>query len=85
MAFNPSLPANNSPIASAELRNQLNGLKALIDAQQAQIAALQAQLSQAAKNPGVGEFDPGLHDPPTFADVEAIRGVINQMIFGMNW
>jgi hypothetical protein len=32
MAFNPNLPANNSPIASLELRNQFNGLKALIDA-----------------------------------------------------
>lgn len=27
------LPANNSPIVSQELRNQFNGLKALIDAQ----------------------------------------------------
>jgi hypothetical protein len=32
MPFSPSLPANNSPIVSAELRNQFNGLKALIDA-----------------------------------------------------
>jgi hypothetical protein len=32
MAFNPTLPANNSPIVSAELRNQFNGLKSLIDA-----------------------------------------------------
>ena len=31
MSFNPNLPANNSPIVSAELRNQFNGLKALID------------------------------------------------------
>ena len=26
MAFNPTLPANNAPIVSAELRNQFNGL-----------------------------------------------------------
>ncbi len=32
MPFNPNLPANNSPIISAELRNQFNGLKTLIDA-----------------------------------------------------
>jgi hypothetical protein len=31
MAFNPNLPAPNSPIVSAELRDQFNGLKALID------------------------------------------------------
>src|SRR6266851_1050204 len=40
MAYDPSLPANNSPIVSAELRNQFAGLKALIDAQQAQINAI---------------------------------------------
>ena len=40
MAYDPTLPANNSPIVSAELRNQFAGLKALIDAQQAQINAL---------------------------------------------
>jgi len=34
MPFDPTLPANNSPIVSAELRNQFNGLKALIDALQ---------------------------------------------------
>ena len=32
MAFDPTLPANNSPIVSPELRSQFNGLKALIDA-----------------------------------------------------
>jgi hypothetical protein len=37
MAFDPTLPANNSPIVSAELRNQFNALKALIDAQAAQV------------------------------------------------
>lgn len=32
MAFDPNLPANNASIVAAELRNQFNGLKALIDA-----------------------------------------------------
>jgi hypothetical protein len=85
MAFDPNKPTENTLTDAAEMRGQLNALKALIDAQQAQINALQTQLNQAAKNPGVGEFDPGMHDPPTFEDVEAIRGVINQIIFGMNW
>jgi hypothetical protein len=31
MAFNPNLPQANSPISSAELREQFNALKALID------------------------------------------------------
>lgn len=32
MPFNPSLPANGSPLSSAEMRGQLTSLKALIDA-----------------------------------------------------
>jgi hypothetical protein len=40
MAFDPSLPANNSSIISSELRNQFNGLKALIDGLQAQVDGL---------------------------------------------
>jgi hypothetical protein len=31
MPFNPTLPAPNSPILSAELRDQFNGIKALVD------------------------------------------------------
>jgi hypothetical protein len=42
MPFNPTLPANNAPIVSAELRNQFNGLKTLIDALVAQVAGLTA-------------------------------------------
>lgn len=32
MPFDPAKPANNSPNSSAEMRSQLTGLKALIDA-----------------------------------------------------
>ena len=42
MSFDSNLPADHSSIVAAELRNQFNGLKSLIDAQQIQIAALQA-------------------------------------------
>lgn len=40
MAFDANLPANNSPISSAELRNQLNALKALIDDQANKLSSL---------------------------------------------
>ena len=33
MPFDPTKPATNSPLSSAEMRDQLNALKALIDAQ----------------------------------------------------
>jgi hypothetical protein len=32
MPFDPTLPANNSPGSSAQMRSQLTGLKAIIDA-----------------------------------------------------
>jgi hypothetical protein len=35
MPFDPTKPATNSPLSSAEMRDQLNALKALIDAQAA--------------------------------------------------
>jgi hypothetical protein len=51
------------------MRNQLNALKALIDAQGTQIAALQSALSTRAARPTMGEFDPGFsayHYPQLF-------------------
>jgi hypothetical protein len=39
MPYNPTLPANGSPNSSAEMRSQLQGLKALIDAINAIVAA----------------------------------------------
>ena len=78
-------PATAAPIVSAELRSQFTALKASLDAQQAQINALQAQLAQAAKNPNLGEFDPGFADPPTTADLNAIKDAINGIISGLNW
>jgi len=80
MAFDPNKPANNSPLSSAELRAQLAGLKALIDAQGAQITALQQALDNKATAVTWSELDPGFHDPPTTADLEAIRTFINGLV-----
>ena len=40
MAFNPNLPVEDSPLDAEEMRNQFNGLKAIIDAQAALINQL---------------------------------------------
>ena len=45
MPYDPSLPADHAPVVAAELRNQFNALKALIDAQVAQITDLQTQIT----------------------------------------
>ena len=50
MPFNPNLPANGADIGSQELRDQFNALKAISDAQAAQIASLQAQLTNLQNN-----------------------------------
>ena len=45
MAFDPNWPPTNAEVESAPFRNQFNSLKALIDAQAAQIVVLQNQLA----------------------------------------
>ncbi len=87
MAYDPTKPANGAPIVSAELRNQFAGLKTLMDTQAAQIATLQTQVAQLqtsvaskATKPTAGELDPGYSDPPTYADLMAIQGFINDLV-----
>ena len=48
MAFDPTKPANKSKLSSAEMRDQLNALKVLIDALQTQNTAQQTQLDAQA-------------------------------------
>ena len=45
MSYDPNLPADHAPVVSAELRNQFNGLKDLLDAQQQQLSAQAAQIT----------------------------------------
>ena len=81
MAFDPTKPVEDSPLDAAEMRGQLNALKALIDAQQIQINALQTALDGKAFFPQtMGEFDPGFHDPPTIGDLNAIRDYVTQLV-----
>ena len=47
MPFDPAKPADHSPDSSAEMRAQLNALNDKIDAQAAEIASLQAQITSA--------------------------------------
>jgi peptidoglycan hydrolase CwlO-like protein len=45
MAYDSNLPANHATVVAQELRDQFNGLKALIDAQQATINTLQGNFN----------------------------------------
>ena len=88
MTFDPTRPVDNSVAEAAELRDQFNALKALLDAQAAQIADLQQQINNRALMQAVGEFDPAIHNPPTAADLEAFRDYIRdlaQQLLGETW
>ena len=87
MAFDSTKPADHSPIVSAELRNQFNALKALIDAQQSQIATLQSRLTalegKATAIAGIPTNDLIINDPPGGDEVNdlyaKVKSIINDM------
>ena len=95
MAFDPTKPANNSPNSSLEMRNQLNALKALIDAQAEQISTLTQQLSSrptmddvnaainanSAANPSDITYTQMVpSDPPTQSDLQTVIYLLNSLI-----
>ena len=93
MPFDPTKPAFGSPDSSAEMRDQLNALKALIDAQAAQIAAqaaqiadLQNQLNAAIggtsnNSNGVGNLGLSIgNNPPQQSEVQPIADKLDELI-----
>lgn len=65
--INPNIPAAHSPIASAELRAQFNDL--------------QNQVTECARNPAdVLPLELPVSNPPTKAEVEAVRDKVNELI-----
>jgi hypothetical protein len=81
MPFDPTLPVNNSLISSSELRNQLNGLKSIIDLNASNDAvALTNAIAGTAQNPAVNVLSQSISNPPTQAQVQAIQNKINELI-----
>ena len=93
MPFDPAKPAFGSPDSSAEMRDQLNALKALIDAQAAQIsglntavASLQGQLNAAISGTSSNSnsvTNLGLsigNNPPQPSDVQPIADKVDELI-----
>ena len=81
MPFDPTKPANNSRLSSAEMRDQLNALKALNDAQQVQIAAMQARWNTlAAQLADITPLEIMVSDPPTVNDVQSVVYQANAML-----
>lgn len=80
MPFDPTKPVNASPIVAAELRDQLNALKALIDNLQTQLNNVQALAEAKAPAPTVTPLVLTVHNPPTQADVVALRDFVNTLL-----
>jgi hypothetical protein len=81
MPFDPTLPLNNSLISSSELRNQLNGLKSIIDLNANNAAtSLVNAIAGTAQNPAVNVLSQSISNPPTQAQVQAIQNKINELI-----
>ena len=86
MPFDPAKPANHSPNSSAEMRAQLNALNDKIDAQAAEIATLQAQLTSALagssnNSNGVGNLSLTINNnPPQQSEVQPIADKVDELI-----
>jgi hypothetical protein len=70
MPFNPNLPVEGTPVDAAEMRAQLNALKALIDAKPSMDDVNAAIVANSSANVNSMEGPEGSpSDPPTQQDV----------------
>lgn len=84
MPFDPTKPVEDSPLDAAEMRDQLNGLKQLIDGlltSQAMQDLLDDQTAGACKN--VPDLGLTISDPPTQAEVQAIADKVDFLLFNL--
>ena len=86
MPFDPAKPAPGDDLDAVLIRNQLNALKALIDAQAAQIASLQAQFTAlpgvtSNNSNGVGTLNLTVNNnPPQDWEVQPIATKLDELI-----
>ena len=86
MPFDPAKPAPGDDLDAVLIRNQLNALKALIDAQAAQLASLQSQLSAAIAGTSSNSnavANLGLtisNNPPQQGEVQPIADKLDELI-----
>ena len=80
MPFDPAFPTTDALLVSAEFRAQFNALNDKIDAQAAQIAALQVALGGTAQNPSLGTLSLSLDDPPNRPQVQAMLDQLNTLL-----
>jgi hypothetical protein len=83
MPFDPSKPADHSPLSSAEMREQLTSLDDEI-AQRATSGDLATAIAETARNPSaITPLAITFSDPPTAAEAQAIVDFVNTMLAGL--
>lgn len=86
MPFDPSKPAPGDDLDAVLVRSQLNALKALIDAQAAQISSLQGQVNlflaaTSSNSNGVANLALTIaNNPPQNFDVQPIADKVDELI-----
>ena len=85
MAFDPTKPANNSPISSAELRSQLTSLKTEIDTK-VNLATVDSRIASNAAGSLAAVTYPSftISDPPTQAEVQAVLDKLVEILDAAN-
>ena len=85
MVFDPTKPVENTELDAAEVRDQLNALKALIDAKPS-MDDVNAAINEnsAANSDSVYYLQLAPSDPPTQSDVQAIIYRLNELITALN-
>ncbi len=88
MDFNPGLPATNSPIVSAELRNQFNALNDQHVTLMVRVGEMDVRLIDATDIANSSAWSPGgvaplgmtVSNPPTQAQVQAIANKLDELV-----
>ncbi len=74
MPFDPNLPVDHSPVVAGELRGQFNGLND-------QLTDLGDLVYNSANNPLIVQpLNLTISNPPTQAQVEAVRDKVNELL-----
>ena len=86
MPFDPTKPAPGDDLDAVLVRNQLNALKALIDAQAAQIASLQGQINSLLPQTSSNSDSVDIlgitlgNNPPNNFEVQPIADKLDELI-----
>ena len=81
MAYDPTKPANNTPLDAGEMRNQLAGLKTLIDGKAASADLGPAiEANSAGTVMSMGYLNLVVSDPPTKDDVQVLADKLDALL-----